>query len=61
MPNEVAVAEGFIATSLDGIIARPDEDIGWLTRRPTAEAEDFGDAAVMAGDCASGLVCRAAL
>jgi dihydrofolate reductase len=32
---------GFIATSLDGFIARPDGDIGWLLSR-TDPAEDHG-------------------
>jgi dihydrofolate reductase len=49
MPDEVAVAEVFIATGLDGFIARPDGDIDRLTSRPTPEAEDFGCAAFMAG------------
>lgn len=31
----------FIATSLDGFIARDDGDIGWLVNRPT-EGEDYG-------------------
>lgn len=42
-------AEVFIATSLDGFIARPDGDIGWLTSLPVPEGEDFGYAAFMAG------------
>jgi dihydrofolate reductase len=42
-------AEVFIATSLDGFIARPDGDIGWLTGLPVPEGEDFGYAAFMDG------------
>ncbi|MEY4983989.1 MAG: hypothetical protein RIR62_2255, partial [Pseudomonadota bacterium] len=42
-------AEVFIATSLDGMIARPDGDIGWLVSRPVPEGEDFGYAAFMDG------------
>jgi dihydrofolate reductase len=42
-------AEVFIATSLDGMIARPDGDIGWLVNRPVPEGEDFGYAAFMDG------------
>jgi dihydrofolate reductase len=38
----------FIATSLDGYIARPDGDIDWLTRRG-AEAGDTGYESFMAG------------
>ncbi|KFI06923.1 dihydrofolate reductase family protein [Massilia sp. BSC265] len=37
----------FIATSLDGYIARPDGDIGWLLQRDDP-AEDHGYAAFMA-------------
>lgn len=43
------VAEVFIATSLDGMIARSDGDIGWLVGRPVPEGEDFGYAAFMDG------------
>ena len=42
-------AEVYIATSLDGYIARPDGDIGWLVGQPVPESEDFGYAAFMAG------------
>jgi dihydrofolate reductase len=42
-------AEVFIATSLDGFIARPDGDIGWLTGLPVPEGEDFGYAAFIDG------------
>lgn len=42
-------AEVFIATSLDGMIARLDGDIGWLVGRPVPEGEDFGFAAFMDG------------
>lgn len=42
-------AEVFIATSLDGFIARPDGDIRWLTGLPVPEGEDFGYGAFMAG------------
>lgn len=38
----------FIATSLDGYIARPDGDIEWLTQRAT-QAGDTGYEAFMAG------------
>lgn len=41
--------EVFIATSLDGMIARGDGDIGWLVGRPVPEGEDFGYAAFMDG------------
>lgn len=42
-------AEVFIATSIDGYIARPDGDILWLTSRPVPEGEDFGYAAFLEG------------
>jgi dihydrofolate reductase len=42
-------AEVFIATSLDGYIARPDGDILWLVSRPVPEGEDFGHAAFLDG------------
>jgi dihydrofolate reductase len=42
-------AEVFIATSLDGFIARPDGDIGWLVERPVPAGEDYGYAAFMDG------------
>lgn len=32
----------YIATSLDGFIARADGDIAWLTEAPVPEGEDFG-------------------
>ncbi|ASN82688.1 dihydrofolate reductase family protein [Deinococcus ficus] len=38
----------FIACSLDGFIARKDDDIDWLTQAPTAPGEDHGYAAFMA-------------
>lgn len=44
-----ARAEVFIATSLDGFIARPNGDIAWLTGLPVPEGEDFGYAAFMDG------------
>ncbi len=45
MTGHLPSAEVFIATSLDGYIARPDGDILWLTSRPVPEGEDFGYAA----------------
>lgn len=45
----VASGEVFIATSLDGFIARPDGDIAWLVDRPVPEGEDFGYARFMDG------------
>lgn len=38
----------FIACSLDGFIARTDDDIDWLTQVPTTPGEDHGYAAFMA-------------
>jgi dihydrofolate reductase len=49
MTGTLPSAEVFIATSLDGFIARPDGDIGWLVDRPVPVGEDFGHAAFMAG------------
>lgn len=49
MTGELPSAEVFIATSLDGYIARPDGDILWLTSRPVPEGEDFGYAAFLDG------------
>ncbi len=42
-------AEVYIATSLDGFIARSDGDIGWLVGHDVPEGEDFGHGAFMAG------------
>ena len=39
----------FIATSLDGFIARNDGDIDWLVGRPLPEGEDFGYQTFMTG------------
>lgn len=39
--------EVFIATSLDGYIARPDGDVSWLTSCPLPEGEDFGYSELM--------------
>lgn len=49
MTGQLPSAEVFIATSLDGFIARPDGDIHWLTSRPVPEGEDFGYAAFLDG------------
>ena len=49
MPPDLPSAEVFIATSLDGYIARADGDIAWLVTQPVPEQEDFGYAAFMAG------------
>jgi dihydrofolate reductase len=49
MTGTLPSAEVFIATSLDGFIAREDGDIGWLVGRPAPEGEDFGYAAFMDG------------
>lgn len=49
MTGHLPSAEVFIATSLDGFIARPDGDILWLTSRPVPEGEDFGYAAFLDG------------
>jgi dihydrofolate reductase len=49
MTGHLPAAEVFIATSLDGFIARPDGDIGWLVDRPVPQGEDFGYAAFMDG------------
>lgn len=49
MSGQLPSAEVFIATSLDGFIARPDGDIHWLTSRPVPEGEDFGYAAFLDG------------
>jgi dihydrofolate reductase len=49
MTDRLPSAEVFIATSLDGYIARPDGDIAWLTGLPVPEGEDFGHAAFMDG------------
>ena len=45
MTRHLPSAEVFIATSMDGYIARPDGDIAWLTSRPVPDGEDFGYAA----------------
>jgi dihydrofolate reductase len=49
MTGQLPSAEVFIATSLDGFIARPDGNIDWLTSRPVPEGEDFGYAAFLNG------------
>lgn len=49
MTGQLPSAEVFIATSMDGYIARPDGDILWLTSRPVPEGEDFGYAAFLDG------------
>jgi dihydrofolate reductase len=49
MTGHLPAADVFIATSLDGFIARPDGDIVWLTSRPVPESEDFGYAAFQDG------------
>ena len=49
MTGHLPSAEVFIATSMDGYIARPDGDIAWLTSRPVPDGEDFGYAAFQDG------------
>ncbi|MEZ5797150.1 MAG: dihydrofolate reductase family protein [Paracoccaceae bacterium] len=49
MTGQLPSAEVFIATSLDGFIARGDGDIQWLVGRPVPEGEDFGYKDFMAG------------
>lgn len=49
MMETLPSAEVFIATSLDGYIARLDGDIEWLIGRPVPEGEDFGYSAFMNG------------
>jgi dihydrofolate reductase len=49
MTGQLPSAEVFIATSLDGFIARDDGDIDWLVGRPVPEGEDFGYKAFMDG------------
>jgi dihydrofolate reductase len=49
LTGQLPSAEVFIATSLDGFIARADGDIEWLVGRPTPDGEDFGYAAFMDG------------
>jgi dihydrofolate reductase len=39
----------YIATTLDGFIARPDGNIDWLTSIPMEEGNDYGYAEFMAG------------
>lgn len=49
--SERPIVEVFIATSLDGFIARPDGSLDWLMQAQAAApaGEDFGYAAFMAG------------
>ena len=49
MTASLPSAEVFIATSLDGFIARADGDIDWLVGRPVPTGEEFGYAAFMDG------------
>jgi dihydrofolate reductase len=49
MTGQLPSAEVFIATSLDGFIARANGDIGWLVGRPAPAGEDFGYEAFMDG------------
>lgn len=49
MTASLPSAEVFIATSLDGFIARADGDIGWLVGRPMPEGDDLGYQAFMDG------------
>ena len=44
----------FIATSLDGYVARQDHSLDWLSKQPVAEGDDGGFAAFM--DNVSGLI-----
>jgi dihydrofolate reductase len=47
MQNSTSLVRIFLATSLDGFIAGPDDDLSWLPM-PTTEGEDFGYAEHMA-------------
>jgi dihydrofolate reductase len=46
---ELPDASVFIATSIDGYIARPDGALDWLPQAADGPAEDYGYAAFMAG------------
>jgi dihydrofolate reductase len=46
-PGSLPEGHVFIATSVDGFIARPDGGIDWLEAVPALEGEDFGYAAFM--------------
>ena len=47
MSNDLPTGSVFIATSLDGFIARPNGDLDWLPTPDGADGEDFGYASFM--------------
>ncbi|UWQ54270.1 dihydrofolate reductase family protein [Leisingera caerulea] len=50
----MTTGHAFIATSLDGFVARQDHSLDWLSKQPAAENDDGGFAAFM--DSVDGLV-----